>query len=206
MERGANRANHCRASAASKVRCCRSCMRCRRSSATLTGRREPLIAEALNISRAEVHGVVTFYHDFRASRAGRHVLKLCRAEPARRWAAMRLPRAREARLGIAFRRDTTADGRVTLEPIYCLGLCAVRPSAMLDGKHRRPARRQKARRTPRGDRPMSALRIYVPRDAACRRVRRRRGRCRDRRGGRQTQARRSRSCAPARAACSGSSR
>jgi formate dehydrogenase subunit gamma len=79
---------------------------------------EPIIAEALNISRAEVHGVVTFYHDFRPGPAGRHVLKLCRAE---------------SRLGIAL-GNTTADGRITVEPVYCLGLCSVSPSAMIDGK------------------------------------------------------------------------
>jgi formate dehydrogenase subunit gamma len=86
----------------------------------------PMVAAALNLSRAEVYGVFTFYHDFRDKPAGRHVLKLCRAE------ACQAARA-EAKLGIAV-GDTTPDERVTLEPIYCLGLCATAPSAMLDGR------------------------------------------------------------------------
>src|ERR1700743_1147299 len=93
----------------------------------------PMVAEALNLSRAEVHGVFTFYHDFRHEPAGRHVLKLCRAEACQ--AAGGDPRAAraEAKLGIAL-GNTPADDRVTLEPIYCLGLCATAPSAMLDGR------------------------------------------------------------------------
>jgi formate dehydrogenase subunit gamma len=94
---------------------------------------EPIVAEALNISRAEVHGVVTFYHDFREQPAGRHVLKLCRAEACQAAGGDALASHAEARLGVAFGR-TTADGRVTLEPVYCLGLCSVSPSAMLDGR------------------------------------------------------------------------
>jgi formate dehydrogenase subunit gamma len=94
---------------------------------------EPIIAEALNISRAEVHGVVTFYHDFRERPAGRHVLKLCRAEACQAAGGDALAARAEARLGVAF-GHTTADGRVTLEPVYCLGLCSVSPSAMLDGR------------------------------------------------------------------------
>lgn len=94
---------------------------------------EPLIADILNLSRAEVHGVVTFYHDFRPKPAGRHVLKLCRAESCQARGSEALAARAEARLGIAFDR-TSADGRVTLEPVYCLGLCSVSPAAMLDGK------------------------------------------------------------------------
>ena len=94
---------------------------------------EPMIAEALNISRAEVHGVVTFYHDFREKPAGRHVLKLCRAEACQAAGGDALAAHAEHRLGIAF-GNTTADGRVTLEPIYCLGLCSVSPSAMIDDR------------------------------------------------------------------------
>ncbi len=94
---------------------------------------EPMIAEALNLSRAEVHGVVTFYHDFRRKPAGRHVLKLCRAEACQSMGAEALASRAEQALGIRF-GETTADGRVTLEPIYCLGLCATAPSAMLDGR------------------------------------------------------------------------
>jgi formate dehydrogenase subunit gamma len=94
---------------------------------------EPLIADILNLSRAEVHGVVTFYHDFRQQPGGRHVLKLCRAESCQARGSEALAAHAEARLGVAF-GGTTADGRVTLEPVYCLGLCSVSPSAMLDGK------------------------------------------------------------------------
>jgi formate dehydrogenase subunit gamma len=94
---------------------------------------EPLIADLLNLSRAEVHGVVTFYHDFRHKPAGRHVLKLCRAESCQARGSDALAARAEARLGIAF-GETTADGGVTLEPVYCLGLCSVSPSAMLDGR------------------------------------------------------------------------
>jgi formate dehydrogenase subunit gamma len=94
---------------------------------------EPMIAEALNISRAEVHGVFTFYHDFRSEPAGRHVLKLCRAEACQATGGEALAARAEAKLGVAF-GNTTADGRVTLEPIYCLGLCSISPSAMVDGR------------------------------------------------------------------------
>jgi formate dehydrogenase subunit gamma len=93
----------------------------------------PLIASALNLSRAEVHGVFTFYHDFRREPAGRHVLKLCRAEACQAAGGDALAARAEAKLGIAI-GNTTADERVTLEPIYCLGLCATAPSAMLDGR------------------------------------------------------------------------
>jgi formate dehydrogenase subunit gamma len=94
---------------------------------------EPIIAEALNVSRAEVHGVVTFYHDFREAPAGRHVVKLCRAEACQAAGGDALAARAQSRLGVAF-GDTTADGRVTLEPIYCLGLCSISPSAMIDGR------------------------------------------------------------------------
>src|SRR6202453_4613382 len=93
----------------------------------------PMIASALNLSRAEVHGVFTFYHDFRHHPAGRHVLKLCRAEACQAAGGDALAARAETKLGIAI-GNTTADMRVTLEPIYCLGLCATAPSAMLDGR------------------------------------------------------------------------
>jgi formate dehydrogenase subunit gamma len=93
----------------------------------------PMIASALNLSRAEVHGVFTFYHDFRREPAGRHVLKLCRAEACQAAGGDALAARAESKLGIAI-GNTTADMRVTLEPIYCLGLCATAPSAMLDGR------------------------------------------------------------------------
>ena len=93
----------------------------------------PMVAEALNLSRAEVYGVFTFYHDFRKAPAGRHVLKLCRAEACQAAGGDALAARAEARLGVSL-GNTTADERVTLEPIYCLGLCATAPSAMLDGR------------------------------------------------------------------------
>jgi formate dehydrogenase subunit gamma len=93
----------------------------------------PMVARALNLSRAEVHGVFTFYHDFRHKPAGRHVLKLCRAEACQAAGGDALAARAEAKLGLSL-GSTTADDRVTLEPIYCLGLCATAPSAMLDGR------------------------------------------------------------------------
>ena len=93
----------------------------------------PMIATALHLSRAEVHGVLTFYHDFRHQPAGRHVLKLCRAEACQAAGGDALAERAEATLGI-FLGNTTADSGVTLEPVYCLGLCATAPSAMLDGR------------------------------------------------------------------------
>lgn len=93
----------------------------------------PVIAHELNLSRAEVHGVVTFYHDFRREPAGRHVLKICRAEACQAMGCERVTTAAEDRLGIAC-GETTADGKITLEAVYCLGLCATAPAAMLDGK------------------------------------------------------------------------
>lgn len=93
----------------------------------------PMIAEARNLSRAEVHGVFTFYHDFRREPAGQHVLKICRAEACQAAGVDALVARAENKLGIKL-GDTTPDQRVTLEPIYCLGLCATAPSAMLDGR------------------------------------------------------------------------
>ena len=93
----------------------------------------PVIALALNISRAEVHGVMSFYHDFRDQPAGRHVLKLCRAEACQAMGANTLADQAKSRLGVAW-NGTTANGALTLEPIFCLGLCACGPAAMLDGR------------------------------------------------------------------------
>lgn len=93
----------------------------------------PVIADGLNLSRAEVHGVVTFYHDFRARPAGRHVLKLCQAEACQSMGSDAVAARIKQLLGIDF-HETTHDGSVTLEPVYCLGLCACSPSAMLDGE------------------------------------------------------------------------
>ena len=93
----------------------------------------PVIAEELNISRAEVYGVVSFYHDFRKHPAGRHVLKLCQAEACQSMGSDAVAAKVKQALGIGF-HETTKDGAVTLEPVYCLGLCACSPSAMLNGE------------------------------------------------------------------------
>ena len=93
----------------------------------------PVIARELNLSRAEVHGVVTFYHDYRDHPTGRHVLKLCRAEACQSMGGDAVAERIKALLGIDF-HQTTLDGAVTLEPIYCLGLCSCAPAAMLDGE------------------------------------------------------------------------
>lgn len=93
----------------------------------------PIVADVLNLSRAEVYGVVSFYHDFRREPAGRHVVRLCRAEACQSAGGEALAAHAESALGIAT-GGTTADGRVTLEAVYCLGLCAVAPSAMVDGR------------------------------------------------------------------------
>lgn len=93
----------------------------------------PALARSLNLSRAEVHGVVSFYHFFRTTPPGRHVLRICRAESCQAAGGAALERHAEGRLGVQF-GETTKDGRVTLESVYCLGLCAMSPAAMLDGE------------------------------------------------------------------------
>jgi formate dehydrogenase subunit gamma len=93
----------------------------------------PVIAKSLNLSRAEVHGVVSFYHDFREEPTGRHVVKLCRAEACQAMGADRVAAHAQAVLGVDW-HGTTLDGAVTLEPIFCLGLCACAPAAMVDGR------------------------------------------------------------------------
>ena len=91
----------------------------------------PRIAQALNLSRAEVHGVVTFYHHFRRHPPGRHVLRICQAEACQSMGAAALTAHAQQRLGCAL-HETSADGTVSLEPVYCLGLCAQSPTCMLD--------------------------------------------------------------------------
>lgn len=93
----------------------------------------PLVAEGLNLSRAEVHGVVTFYHYFRHSPPGAHTVSLCQAEACQSKGAEALANHARARLGVDF-HGTTPDGRFTLEPIYCLGNCACSPAVMIDGR------------------------------------------------------------------------
>ncbi|HJV25865.1 MAG TPA: formate dehydrogenase subunit gamma [Aromatoleum sp.] len=91
----------------------------------------PTIATALHLSRAEVHGVISFYHHFRTRPAGRHVVQVCRAESCRSMGAMALEEHAKASLGVDF-HETTGDGAVTLEPVYCLGNCACSPSIRID--------------------------------------------------------------------------
>ena len=104
----------------------------------------PLLAESLNdsgvhyndtlsISKAEVHGVVSFYHDFRHAAPGRHTLKMCRAEACQSMGCDRVIDHVEKRLGTKL-GETTADGSFSLDAVYCLGNCALSPAVMLDGK------------------------------------------------------------------------
>ena len=93
----------------------------------------PIVAQALNLSRADVHGVLTFYHDFRHAPAGRTVLKLCQAEACQARGGRAIAARAQNRLGIPL-GETTDDGRVTLEAIYCLGLCASGPAALIDDR------------------------------------------------------------------------
>jgi len=91
------------------------------------------VAQALNLTRAEVHGVLTFYHDLRTEPPGRHILKLCRAEACQSMGAEALARHTLGRAAVEW-GGTTPDGALTVEPVFCLGLCACAPSAMLDGQ------------------------------------------------------------------------
>jgi formate dehydrogenase subunit gamma len=93
----------------------------------------PVVAEGLNLSRAEVHGVVTFYHYFRHARPGTHTVHLCQAEACQSMGAEALTAHARQRLGIDF-HETTSNGRFSLEPIYCLGNCACSPAVMIDGR------------------------------------------------------------------------
>jgi formate dehydrogenase subunit gamma len=93
----------------------------------------PLVAEALNLSRAEVHGVISFYHDFRHEAPGRHVLKMCRAEACQSMGCDALIRHVEQRLGVEL-GGTTPDQSFTLEQVFCLGNCALSPAVLFDGK------------------------------------------------------------------------
>jgi formate dehydrogenase subunit gamma len=91
----------------------------------------PVIAHDLNLSRAEVHGMLSFYHYFRTQPSGKHIIYLCRAEACQSMGARELERHVRQRLGVDF-HETTADGEFTLEPVYCLGNCACAPSVMVD--------------------------------------------------------------------------
>ncbi|MDZ4374257.1 MAG: formate dehydrogenase subunit gamma [Phenylobacterium sp.] len=93
----------------------------------------PVLAEALNLTRAELHGVISFYHDFRDAPAGRRVVKICRAEACQALGAEALAQTLLAQAGLDW-GQTSADGALTVEPVYCLGLCAVAPAALVDGE------------------------------------------------------------------------
>ncbi|MGH8175143.1 MAG: formate dehydrogenase subunit gamma [Steroidobacter sp.] len=93
----------------------------------------PVVASALNLSRAEVHGVVTFYHYFRQTPAGRHLVQLCQAEACKSMRGAELTMHAKQRLAVEF-HQTTSDGQISLEPVYCLGNCACAPAAMIDGE------------------------------------------------------------------------
>lgn len=91
----------------------------------------PVIAQALNLSRAEVHGVITFYHHFRQTAPGRHTLQICQAESCQAMGSERLTAHARKTLGIDF-HQTTTDQEYSLEPVYCLGNCACSPAVMID--------------------------------------------------------------------------
>ncbi|NEV63913.1 formate dehydrogenase subunit gamma [Thiorhodococcus minor] len=91
----------------------------------------PLVASALNVSRAEVQGVLDFYHEFRRTPPGRHVVQICRAESCQAMGGQALEAHARAELGVNF-HQTTDDGAVTLEPVYCLGNCACSPAIRVD--------------------------------------------------------------------------
>ncbi|WP_111557340.1 formate dehydrogenase subunit gamma [Paracoccus sediminilitoris] len=93
----------------------------------------PVLADLLNLGVAEVHGVISFYHDFRKEPAGRHMLKICRAEACQSVGGNAMAQRMLDRLGVDW-HGTTRDGGVTVEPVYCLGMCACGPAVMLDGR------------------------------------------------------------------------
>jgi formate dehydrogenase subunit gamma len=92
----------------------------------------PLIAKELNVTRAEVHGVITFYHHFRSHPPGRHVVQVCQAESCQAMGSVRLTESIKKYLGVDF-HETTREKSFTLEPVYCLGNCALSPALMIDG-------------------------------------------------------------------------
>lgn len=97
----------------------------------IPGEAVPMMASAMNLSRAEIHGVMSFYHDFRSEPAGEYTVQLCRAEACQAMGARELEAHVRKRLGVGF-GETTADGLFTLEPVYCLGNCACSPSIRIE--------------------------------------------------------------------------
>ena len=92
----------------------------------------PIVADRMNVSRAEVHGVISFYHYFRQTRPGRHTVYVCRAESCQSMNSKALEHHARRQLGVDF-HETTSDGEFSLEPVYCLGNCALSPAMMVDG-------------------------------------------------------------------------
>ena len=103
----------------------------------------PVLADALNLSRAEIHGTITFYHDFKDHPPGRRTIKVCRAEACQSRGALAMSDDLKRKLGVDW-HGTTADGAITIEPVYCLGLCACAPAVLIDDE-------------PMGDVDMSAV-------------------------------------------------
>jgi formate dehydrogenase subunit gamma len=93
----------------------------------------PILSRRLNLSRAEIHGVISFYHDFRTEPGGAHTVQICRAEACQAMGSRQLEAHAKLALGVGF-GSTTEDGRVTLEPVYCLGNCACAPSIRIDDR------------------------------------------------------------------------
>lgn len=93
----------------------------------------PLLSRRLNLSRAEIHGVISFYHDFRTEPGGAHTVQICRAEACQAMGSRQLETHAKLALGVGF-GATTEDGEVTLEPVYCLGNCACGPSIRIDDR------------------------------------------------------------------------
>ena len=91
----------------------------------------PVLADAMNLSRAEIHGTITFYHDFKDHPPGRRTIKVCRAEACQSRGAVAMHEALKQKLGVDW-HGTTADGAITIEPVYCLGLCACAPAVLID--------------------------------------------------------------------------
>lgn len=91
----------------------------------------PLLAQAMNLSKADVQGVISFYHDFRTTPSGRHVIRLCRAEACQSMGSASLEAHAKSHLAVGW-GQTTDDGLFTLEPVFCLGNCALSPAVMID--------------------------------------------------------------------------
>jgi formate dehydrogenase subunit gamma len=114
----------------------------------------PLLAQGLNLSRAEVHGVVSFYHYFRSTPAGNHTIQICRAESCQAMGARALESYAKQTLNVDF-QQTTADGDITLEPVYCLGNCACSPAIRIGNEVHGHVNREKF------DQLVAALRTQI---------------------------------------------